>query len=81
MIEHISNHIWQSTVFAFAIALLTIFFRRNRAQVRFGLWFCASLKFFLVAVALCLLVAALIFWIFRLKASAALAPAVAPPPS
>jgi hypothetical protein len=42
---------------------------------------CASMKFFLVAAALCLLVAALVFWIFRLRASAAPTPAVVPPPS
>ena len=34
MIEHMSNHIWQSTVFAVAVALLAVFFRRNRAEVR-----------------------------------------------
>jgi hypothetical protein len=46
---------------------------------------CAWMKFSLVAAALCLLLAALIFWIFRLRASAAPVPApppaVAPPPS
>jgi bla regulator protein BlaR1 len=40
------NHLWQSTVFAIAAGLLTLAFRRNRAQVRYWLWFSASLKFF-----------------------------------
>jgi hypothetical protein len=41
------NHIWQSTVFAIAAGLLTLAFRSNRAQVRYWLWFSASLKFFI----------------------------------
>jgi bla regulator protein BlaR1 len=39
------NHLWQSTVFAAVAGLLTLAFRRNRAQVRYWLWFCASCKF------------------------------------
>ncbi len=39
------NHLWQSTVFAILAGLLALAFRRNRAQVRFWLWFSASLKF------------------------------------
>ena len=39
------NHVWQSTVFAFLAALMTVAFRRNRAQVRYGLWLSASCKF------------------------------------
>jgi len=39
------NHLWHSTVFAVAAALLTLAFRRNHAQVRYWLWFSASLKF------------------------------------
>jgi RND family efflux transporter MFP subunit len=41
----IVNHLWQSTVFAVAVALLAFAFRKNRAQVRYWLWFSASLKF------------------------------------
>jgi len=41
-----TNHLWQSTLFAAAAGLLTTALRRNRAQVRFWLWFSASLKFF-----------------------------------
>ena len=39
------NHLWQSTVFAVLTAILTLAFRENRAQVRYWLWFGASLKF------------------------------------
>jgi bla regulator protein blaR1 len=41
----ILNHLWQSTWFALGSALLSIAFRKNRAQVRYWLWFGASLKF------------------------------------
>ena len=39
------NHLWQSTVFAVLAAILTLAFRRNKAQVRYWLWFGASIKF------------------------------------
>jgi uncharacterized protein (TIGR03435 family) len=45
MIGEVSNHLWQSTVFAVMAGLLTLAFRKNRAQVRYWLWFSASLKF------------------------------------
>jgi uncharacterized protein (TIGR03435 family) len=45
MIGEVSNHLWQSTVFAILAGLLTLAFRKNRAQVRYWLWFSASLKF------------------------------------
>lgn len=44
-IELIGDHLWQSTLVAFVVALLALVFRRNRAQVRHGLWLVASLKF------------------------------------
>jgi beta-lactamase regulating signal transducer with metallopeptidase domain len=44
-IAHAIDHLWQSTLFAIAVGLLTIAFRRNRARVRFALWLAASLKF------------------------------------
>jgi bla regulator protein BlaR1 len=44
MIGTLTNHLWQSTLFAIAVGLLTIAFRKNRAQVRYWLWFSASLK-------------------------------------
>jgi bla regulator protein blaR1 len=45
MIGELTNHLWQTTVFAAAAGLLTLAFRKNRAQVRFCLWLSASLKF------------------------------------
>jgi len=45
MISEWTNHLWQSTIFSIAVALLAVAFRRNRAQVRYWLWFSASLKF------------------------------------
>jgi len=42
-----TNHLWQSTLFAAAAGLLTVALRRNRAQVRFWIWFSASFKFFI----------------------------------
>ena len=47
MITDLTNHLWQSTLFAAAIGLLTLAFRKNRAQVRYWLWFSASFKFFI----------------------------------
>jgi uncharacterized protein (TIGR03435 family) len=41
----LADHLWQSTLFAAAIALLTLAFRRNRPHVRYWLWFAASMKF------------------------------------
>lgn len=41
----LANHLWQSTVFAAAIWLLTLGLRKNRAAVRYWLWFAASVKF------------------------------------
>jgi uncharacterized protein (TIGR03435 family) len=46
MIEQLTNHLWQSTVFALAIALLSVFFRKSGAHVRYWLWFSTSIKFF-----------------------------------
>jgi len=45
MIGALSNHLWQSTVFSAAVALLAIAFRENRARVRYRLWVLASVKF------------------------------------
>jgi uncharacterized protein (TIGR03435 family) len=39
------NHLWQSTLFAAAVWLLTLAVRKNRAAVRYRLWFAASVKF------------------------------------
>ena len=45
MMADIFNHLWQSTMFAAVVALLCFAFRRNRARLRYGLWFVASAKF------------------------------------
>ena len=39
------NHLWQSTVFAGACALLALTLKNNRAQVRYWIWLAASWKF------------------------------------
>ena len=43
--NHLANHLWQSTVFAAAVALATLFMQRNPARLRYWLWLAASLKF------------------------------------
>jgi bla regulator protein blaR1 len=45
MFAEVTNHMWQSTVFAAVVGLLSLAFRKNRAQVRYWLWFSASVKF------------------------------------
>ena len=45
MTHELLNHLWQSTVFAVAVGLLTLLFRRNGAHTRYWLWFAASCKF------------------------------------
>src|SRR5687768_10062411 len=47
MISELANHLWQSTLFAVAIGLLTVMCRKNHASVRYWLWFSASVKFFI----------------------------------
>jgi beta-lactamase regulating signal transducer with metallopeptidase domain len=39
------DHLWQSTLFAGFVALLTLALSNNGARVRFWLWFAASVKF------------------------------------
>jgi bla regulator protein blaR1 len=41
----LGNHLWQSTLFAIAAGLLTLFLRKNHAQDRYWLWLAASMKF------------------------------------
>lgn len=45
MIAALLDHLWQSTLFAGAIALSMPLFRRQAAALRFWLWFAASMKF------------------------------------
>ena len=47
MISELANHLWQSTLLAVAIGLLTLMCRKNHASVRYWLWFSASVKFFI----------------------------------
>ena len=39
------DHLWQSTLFALAALLLTWMLHGNRAEIRYGLWLAASVKF------------------------------------
>ena len=48
MIEFLQSafsHLWQSTLFAALVALLTLALRKNHARWRYRLWLAASLKF------------------------------------
>ncbi|HEY7837458.1 MAG TPA: M56 family metallopeptidase [Terriglobales bacterium] len=45
--EFFLNHVWQSTVFAAAMAGVAWGLRRQQARVRFGIWLAASMKFLL----------------------------------
>jgi hypothetical protein len=45
MLDMLWNHLWQSTLFGGAAALLALAFRRDRAHVRYWLWLSASVKF------------------------------------
>jgi uncharacterized protein (TIGR03435 family) len=40
-----ANHLWQSTLFTVAAAVLTLALRKNPARVRYRLWLIASIKF------------------------------------
>jgi bla regulator protein blaR1 len=43
--QPLANHLWQSTVFACGVWLVTLALTKNRAAVRHRLWVAASLKF------------------------------------
>ena len=43
--DDMTNHLWQSTVFAVFAAMLAWALRGNRASVRYGVWLAASVKF------------------------------------
>src|SRR5262249_1003944 len=45
MIAPLTNHLWQSTLFAGGVWLLSMLLRNNRAGVRYWLWLAASVKF------------------------------------
>jgi beta-lactamase regulating signal transducer with metallopeptidase domain len=52
MAPFILDHLWQSTLLALALGLMTLAFRRSSAAVRHGLWFAASVKFLIPFAAL-----------------------------
>jgi uncharacterized protein (TIGR03435 family) len=41
----LANHLWQSTLFAVVPAVLSLLLKKNRAAVRYALWFAVSMKF------------------------------------
>ena len=43
----LGDHLWQSTLFAFAPGVLSLTLRKNHARARYWLWLAASLKFLL----------------------------------
>ena len=45
ILSSLANHLWQSTIFLIAAGLMAVAFRRKRAQIRYWIWFSASLKF------------------------------------
>src|SRR5215831_16412176 len=62
MTSQLTNHLWQSTWFAVAAGLLTLAFRKNRARVRYWLWFSASIKF-LVPFSLLIVLGSSLNWV------------------
>ena len=51
-LELAGDHLWQSTLFAAAAALVAVALRRYGASLRFWVWLAASLKFFIPVAAL-----------------------------
>ena len=45
MAPGLANHVWQSTLFATAAAMLTLVLRNSQARTRYWIWLAASLKF------------------------------------
>jgi len=41
----VGDHLWQSTVFAAAAALLTVLLKKNQARTRYWIWLAALMKF------------------------------------
>jgi bla regulator protein blaR1 len=61
MSQALIEHLWQSTWFALAAALVTRALRNNAARIRYGVWFAASVKF-LVPFSLLLGLGGLLQW-------------------
>jgi bla regulator protein blaR1 len=51
-VDLVIDHLWQSTLVASALALLTLAFRRAHAQARYAIWLAASIKFLIPFAAL-----------------------------
>src|SRR3569833_911085 len=45
LVDHLLDHLWQSTLFALVAALLVLGLRKASPAVRHGLWLAASIKF------------------------------------
>ena len=45
MMAAITNHLWQSTLFAIAAGVLTLVLRQNHARARYAIWLAGSAKF------------------------------------
>jgi bla regulator protein blaR1 len=69
------NHLWQSTLCGIVAGLLALAFRRNRAQVRYWLWFSASIKF-LIPFALLISLGSYVHWAPARSVAAQSIPAV-----
>jgi tetratricopeptide (TPR) repeat protein/beta-lactamase regulating signal transducer with metallopeptidase domain len=41
----LANHLWQSTLFAIVAWLIIMFLKKNRARIRYWVWFSVSIKF------------------------------------
>src|SRR5580704_6134149 len=61
MIPGLLSHLLQSTVFAGVAWLLTLALKKNRAQVRYWVWFAASVKF-LAPLAVLVAAGSLVSW-------------------
>ena len=70
-LNSVANHLWQSTLFAATAGLLSLALRKQRAQVRYGLWLAASVKF-LIPFALLVSIGSKLEW--RTAASVAQSP-------
>src|SRR5215471_12712845 len=58
----VAEHLWQSTIFAGVVGLLTVALRRNRARLRHWLWLAVSCKFLIPLSVLTALGAQLAWW-------------------
>ncbi|HUP02771.1 MAG TPA: M56 family metallopeptidase, partial [Bryobacteraceae bacterium] len=70
------NHLWQSTVFGAAAALLALTLRGNRASVRHWLWLAASVKFLVPFAGLAVIGGWLGRWVVPAGRTAAYVPVV-----